>query len=139
MRAVTALASAIGALALVAISRAEPHDNSVAKLPHLGADLSHTSVSRISSGAYMAGQFQIAHSKIVTGAAIIAGGPYGCAESAFADIMPGPGATILNLSKAVNGCMLNSPRAVGRARRRPASAENAKACRCRIASTRSPT
>jgi hypothetical protein len=56
----------------------------------------------------MAGQFQIAHSKIVAGAAIIAGGPYGCAESLFADMMPGPGAAFFNLSKAINGCMLNS-------------------------------
>ncbi|MFA5949129.1 MAG: poly(3-hydroxybutyrate) depolymerase [Hyphomicrobium sp.] len=79
-----------------------------ATLPALGAKLTETSVSGISSGAYMAGQFQIAHSKIVTGAAIIAGGPYGCAESFFADMMPGPGITFLNMSKAVNGCMLNA-------------------------------
>ena len=58
----------------------------------------------------MAGQFEIAHSKIVVGAAIIAGGPYGCAESLFADMMPGPGAAFLNLSKAINGCMLNALR-----------------------------
>ena len=56
----------------------------------------------------MAGQFQIAHARIVVGAAIIAGGPYGCAESLFADLMPGPGTAFLNLSKAVNGCMLNA-------------------------------
>ncbi len=58
----------------------------------------------------MAGQFQIAHSKMVVGAAIIAGGPYGCAESAYSDMMPGPGAAFLNLSKAINGCMLNAMR-----------------------------
>ncbi len=75
-------------------------------LPALGADITATSVSGISSGAYMAGQFQMAHAKIVTGAAIIAGGPYGCSESVFADSMPGPGTAFLNLSKAVNGCML---------------------------------
>lgn len=80
----------------------------MAQLPALAADISQTSVSGISSGAYMAGQFQIAHSKIVSGAAIIAGGPYGCAESAFADLMSGPGVAFLNLSKAINGCMLNA-------------------------------
>ncbi len=74
----------------------------------LAANVSETSVSGISSGAYMAGGFQIARSKIVSGAAIIAGSPYGCAESAFADIMTGPGLAFLNLSKAVNGCMLNA-------------------------------
>ena len=76
-------------------------------LPHLGARIDQTSVSGISSGAYMAGQFQMAHAKIVTGAAIIAGGPYGCSESVFADAMPGPGGAFINLTKAINGCMLN--------------------------------
>lgn len=77
-------------------------------LPALGTDIAQTSTSGISSGAYMAGQFQIAHSRVVVGAAIIAGGPYGCAESLFADMMPGPGTAFLNLSKAINGCMLNA-------------------------------
>lgn len=77
-------------------------------LPALGANIDATSVSGISSGAYMAGQFQMAHAKIVTGAAIIAGGPYGCSESVFADSIPGPGTAFLNLTKAVNGCMLDN-------------------------------
>ncbi len=80
---------------------------SVQSLPGLGATINTTSVSGISSGAYMAGQFQMAHAKLVTGAAIIAGGPYGCSESVFADAMPGPGTEFLNLSKAANGCMLD--------------------------------
>lgn len=78
------------------------------QLPALSAALDQTSVSGISSGAYMAGQFQLAHGELVVGAAIIAGGPYGCAESTFADVIPGPGTAFLNLSKAVNGCMLNN-------------------------------
>jgi poly(3-hydroxybutyrate) depolymerase len=77
-------------------------------LPHLGARIDRTSASGISSGAYMAGQFQMAHAKIVTGAAIIAGGPYGCSESIFADAIPGPGGAFINLTKAINGCMLNT-------------------------------
>jgi hypothetical protein len=76
-------------------------------LPALAAKIDATSVSGISSGAYMAGQFQMAQAKLVTGAAIIAGGPYGCSESVFADAMPGPGTAFLNLTKAVNGCMLD--------------------------------
>lgn len=83
------------------------------RLPALGAVLDQTSVSGISSGAYMAGQFEMAHAKIVTGAAIIAGGPYGCSESIFADAMGGPGTAFLNLSKAVNGCMLDNLSAWG--------------------------
>lgn len=84
-----------------------------ARLPALGADRAATSVSGLSSGAYMAGQFQIAHSGTVMGAGIVAGGPFGCAESVFADQMPGPGTAFLNLSKAINGCMLDAMRAWG--------------------------
>jgi len=80
----------------------------VPALPALGAKIDESSVSGISSGAYMAGQFQMAHARVVKGAAIIAGGPYGCAQSAFADVMPGPGTAMMNVAKAINGCMLNS-------------------------------
>ena len=83
------------------------------QLPKIGADITQTSVSGISSGAYMAGQFQLAHAKQVVGAAIIAGGPWGCAESAFAGIMPGFGAEFMNMNKAVNGCMSNKMAALG--------------------------
>ncbi len=101
---VLALVLAAGA---VAYSLQRAPESSSAELPALGAKIGETSVSGISSGAYMAGQFQMAHAKIVKGAAIIAGGPYGCSESVFADAMPGPGTAFLNLSKAMNGCMLN--------------------------------
>ncbi len=70
-----------------------------ATLPALHANIAETSVSGISAGAYMAGQFEIAHSEIVSGAAIIAGGPYGCAESVYADMMIGPGAQSSSISR----------------------------------------
>ena len=103
-------AAALIALSLAALTawKGQWGPESLSPLPALRAVTDQTSVSGISSGAYMAGQFQIAHSKSVVGAAIIAGGPYGCAESAFADMMPGPGTAFLNLSKAINGCMLNA-------------------------------
>ncbi|MFN0217261.1 MAG: poly(3-hydroxybutyrate) depolymerase [Hyphomicrobium sp.] len=101
----TAAALLTAALVLSACDGA-PRESPVA-LPDLGAALDQTSVSGISSGAYMAGQFEFAHAKIVKGAAIIAGGPYGCSESIFAGAVPAPGAAWLNLSKAVNGCMLD--------------------------------
>jgi poly(3-hydroxybutyrate) depolymerase len=88
-------------------------DDRAAELPALGATLNATSVSGISAGAYMAGQFQIAHSDEVVGAGIVAGGPYGCAESLYADLIPGPGTALLNLTKAVNGCMLNALQTFG--------------------------
>jgi poly(3-hydroxybutyrate) depolymerase len=78
-----------------------------------GAKLEETSVSGVSSGAYMAGQFHVAHSSLVRGAGLVAGGPYGCAESIFADNMGGPGVAFINLSKARNGCMLDQMRLWG--------------------------
>jgi len=50
------------------------------QLPALGADLRGVTVSGVSSGGYMAVQFQVAHSKLVRGAGVIAGGPYYCAQ-----------------------------------------------------------
>ena len=50
-------------------------------LPAYGADPQQTSVSGLSSGAYMAVQMQVAYSGSVVGAGIIAGGPYNCAVS----------------------------------------------------------
>lgn len=53
------------------------------ELPPLTLDLSHTTVSGLSSGGYMANQFHIAHSDWVKGAGIIAAGPYYCAENSL--------------------------------------------------------
>jgi poly(3-hydroxybutyrate) depolymerase len=83
------------------------------ELPALSTALDQTSVSGLSAGAYMAGQFQIAHSSEVIGAGLIAGGPFGCSESLYADVIPGPGTALLNLTKAINGCMLNALQAFG--------------------------
>jgi hypothetical protein len=104
-RTIALAAASVAALA-VAGCRGGEHE-AAQQLPALGAEIDQTSVSGISSGAYMAGQFQMAHAKRVTGAAIIAGGPYGCSESIFANAIPGAGTAFLNLGKAVNGCMLD--------------------------------
>lgn len=50
----------------------------VMSLPALGAG--QVSVSGLSSGAYMAVQFQVAFSRTVIGAGVIAGGPYYCSQ-----------------------------------------------------------
>jgi poly(3-hydroxybutyrate) depolymerase len=47
----------------------------------LHVDLSQTSVSGLSSGAFMAVQFHVAFSSIMKGAAIFAGGPFYCAQA----------------------------------------------------------
>lgn len=49
-------------------------------LPAFTVDLAASSVSGLSSGAYMAGQFHIAFSETLVGVGIVAGGPYNCAE-----------------------------------------------------------
>ncbi len=49
-------------------------------LPRLAATTNDVTVSGISSGGYMAVQFQVAYSSLVRGAGIVAGGPYYCAE-----------------------------------------------------------
>ncbi len=50
-------------------------------LPALGADLSRTSVSGLSSGGFMTAQFHVAYSDTLVGAGIIAGGPFYCSGS----------------------------------------------------------
>ena len=65
-----------------------PDPAAAGALPKAGAALSQTSVSGLSSGAFMAGPFEIAHSKDVVGAGIVAGGPYACAESSAARLFP---------------------------------------------------
>ena len=60
-------------------------------LPALAASTSGLTVSGLSSGGYMAVQFQVAYSSLVHGAGIIAGGPYYCAEN--------------KLNRALSNCM----------------------------------
>jgi poly(3-hydroxybutyrate) depolymerase len=49
-------------------------------LPSFRVDLARTTVSGLSSGAFMALQFHVAFSGTVRGAGIVAGGPYYCAQ-----------------------------------------------------------
>jgi hypothetical protein len=60
-------------------------------LPALSAASSDLTVSGISSGGYMAVQFQVAYSALVRGAGVLAGGPYYCAEG--------------KVGRALNNCM----------------------------------
>ena len=52
----------------------------VVSLPSYNVDINQTSVSGLSSGGYMAVQFDVAFSSILRGAGVIAGGPYYCAQ-----------------------------------------------------------
>jgi poly(3-hydroxybutyrate) depolymerase len=74
--------AAIALLVLAVILRPSDAPAAGASPPELaayGADLTQTSVSGLSSGGFMAVQFDVAYSKEVVGAGIIAGGPYYCA------------------------------------------------------------
>jgi hypothetical protein len=51
--------------------------------PSFDIDTSRITVSGVSSGAYMAGQLHVAHSATISGAGLIAGGPYWCASGAM--------------------------------------------------------
>lgn len=71
------------ALIQFAFSTAAPLSNAaaaprLAKLPALGVDANHVTVSGLSSGGFMAAQFSVIHSATVSGVGIVAGGPYGC-------------------------------------------------------------
>lgn len=75
-------------------------------LPKLGVTLPATSVSGLSSGAYMAGQIEVAHSKDIVGAGIVAGGPFACAETASSELFPyWPIVVWQNATQAANSCM----------------------------------
>ena len=58
-------------------------DAAPAPLPPLHIDLAQTSVSGISSGAFMAVQFGVAFSSIVGGIGVFAGGPFGCSQGSL--------------------------------------------------------
>lgn len=59
----------------------------LSRLPALGLQRDAVTVSGLSSGAYMAGQFQVAYSASLSGAAVLAGGPYGCSRGSVSAAM----------------------------------------------------
>lgn len=66
-------------------------------LPALRIDAERVAVAGLSSGAYMATQVHLAYSERIRGAALIAGGPYGCAQA--------------DLNTALGPCMQAQPAA----------------------------
>ena len=117
-------------VALLVAQPALPAATASDKLPALGAPIGATSVSGLSSGAYMAGQIQLAHAKDVVGAGLVAGGPFACAESAAGKLVPyWPTAVAQNAPKSVawlhvsglgnaRSCRARRPRQGARKRRR---------------------
>lgn len=75
------------------------HVSNAQKAPPLGSfkvDLKQSSVSGLSSGAFMTVQLHLAYSSTFVGAGIIAGGPFRCAESFRAAAPVAGDATVLN-------------------------------------------
>jgi poly(3-hydroxybutyrate) depolymerase len=82
----------VRALALIAVTlSAAPMARGAEPLPSFNVEIGRSSVSGLSSGGYMAGQFHVAFSEILVGVGIAAGGPYFCAEG--------------SLTTALNRCM----------------------------------
>jgi hypothetical protein len=80
--------------------------------PPLGtynAAISESSISGISSGAYMAVQFATAWSSTINGLGVIAGGPYYCAQGTAIDGLTGNLRPILT---ATGPCMVGPPPAI---------------------------
>jgi poly(3-hydroxybutyrate) depolymerase len=101
-----------GLMLVAAVAHA---DDAVQPLPKLKLDPSRVAVAGLSSGAYMATQMQIAYPDIFPNAALVAGGPYGCAEG--------------KLQVALSACMKGTPvpdvtSLVKTAEQRAASGEN---------------
>lgn len=83
-------------------------------LPALKLDPARAAVVGLSSGAYMAGQMQLAYPEMFPNAALVAGGPFGCAGG--------------QLSTALSSCMKGEPALdvsalVAKAKKRSAAGE----------------
>lgn len=74
--------SSIAAAALALAGAAAP-GLAAETLPSYNVDIRETSVSGLSSGAYMADQFYVANSSVLRGVGIVAGGPYYCAQGSI--------------------------------------------------------
>lgn len=89
-------------------------------LPALAAD-GAVSVSGISSGGYMAVQFQVAHSALVQGVGVLAAGPYDCAQGSVrraldvcmepgpADRLPDPAETLAQIDSLARAGRIDAP------------------------------
>lgn len=77
------LAYVLFAVGLAACGQDEA--GSAGPTPAFAIDADRISVSGISSGAYMAGQLHLAHSTLFDGVAMLAGGPWWCAQASLAN------------------------------------------------------
>ncbi len=81
------------------------------KLSGYNADIRESSISGISSGAFMAIQFGTAWSSVIKGVGAVAGGPYWCAKADANDFING---FTLPIMTATGSCMVGPPRDMNR-------------------------
>ena len=79
------------------------------KLPGYNVEIAESSISGISSGAFMAVQFATAWSSVIKGVGVIAGGPFWCAKADSDDFINGFTLPILT---ATGACMVGPPPAM---------------------------
>jgi poly(3-hydroxybutyrate) depolymerase len=79
-----------------------PRSTSARLTAGLRLDRGTVTVSGLSSGGFFAHQFHVAHSALITGAGILAGGPYGCVETITNPHWPHP--PLDRLSAALVAC-----------------------------------
>jgi hypothetical protein len=95
----------LAALACAALGAASPAAADPVALKGYNAAIGQSSISGISSGAFMAVQFGTAWSSVITGVGIVAGGPYDCVEADLSDALTGFAGPI---GRALGSCM-NGP------------------------------
>src|SRR5947209_19724094 len=97
------LRNAVLAFSALAVSPlvAEP-----AALRGYNAEIGESSISGISSGAFMAVQFGTAWSSVIKGVGVIAGGPYWCAQADADDFINN---YMLPIMHATGSCMVGPP------------------------------
>jgi hypothetical protein len=98
---------ALGCAALVALPALAQEP---AKLSGYNANISESSISGISSGAFMAVQFGTAWSSVIKGVGVVAGGPFWCAKADADDFINGYTLPIMN---ATGPCMAGPPAELG--------------------------
>ena len=79
---------ALASLALSLAALAPPMARAADELPKMHADAGRTSVSGLSSGAFMAVQYGVAFSSGLVGLGVVAGGPYNCSYANLAFVYP---------------------------------------------------
>lgn len=94
------------AIALVMARAPEVGAQDASVLRSYNAAIGDSSISGISSGAFMAVQFGVAWSSIIRGVGVVAGGPFYCAEASAADFV---NAFTLPLATATGPCMVGPP------------------------------